>query len=234
MDLLNPFGLDATGLLVWGTAAHAIADWPLQNDWMALWKPHRRIHHRKLPDPLPPAYDPDSPHYDAGARLRWGTGSPGPWWDRHPAAFAHAGVHLAFLLPVFGLVAVAIALVHLVIDTRVPVVWWSRLVGQTQPRGDKYISADAMATGYPHGDRPYRMEFDDLTIPLVDVPDKRLASPGEVKAAELETRLDRLERDLREWTAPAYDIGTEVRFWTDQVFHLATLAVFALAVGALS
>ena len=33
---------------------------------------------------------------------------------------------------------------------------------------------------------------------------------------------------------PLYDVGTEVRFWTDQVFHVATIAAAALAVGAVT
>ena len=35
---MNPWDLDATGLLIWGIVAHLIADWPLQNDWMARHK----------------------------------------------------------------------------------------------------------------------------------------------------------------------------------------------------
>ena len=35
---MNPFGLSATGLVVWGLVAHLIADWLLQNEWMALNK----------------------------------------------------------------------------------------------------------------------------------------------------------------------------------------------------
>jgi hypothetical protein len=33
-------------------------------------------------------------------------------------------------------------------------------------------------------------------------------------------------------TAPLYDIGTDVRIWNDQVFHIAVIAIFALVVGA--
>jgi hypothetical protein len=135
---MNPFHLDATGLMVWGLVAHLIADWPLQNDWMANNK----------------------------ARL----GS--------PASCVHAAIHGFALSWVFGWAAIPLAVVHALIDTRVPVVWWSRLVRQTQPTGMR---------SSPVGDRPPTF--------LVDV-------------------------------------GLEVRFWTDQVFHIACIAVAALAVAA--
>jgi Protein of unknown function (DUF3307) len=122
---MNPFDLSATGLMVWGLVCHLVADWPLQNDWMASHK----------------------------ADLR------------HPAGYVHAGIHGSLLALVFGWVAAPLALAHLIIDTRVPVAWWSRLVGQTQPSG--------------HG----------------------------------------------------YDVGLEVRFWTDQVFHIACIAIAAVVIG---
>jgi hypothetical protein len=128
-ERMNPFDLTASDLLIWGFVAHLIADWPLQNDWMARNK----------------------------ASLR------------HPAGYVHAGIHGVLLAFVFGWVAVPLAAVHLLIDTRVPVVWWSRLVRQTQPN--------------------------PASFPLVD-------------------------------------FGTEVRFWTDQVFHIACIAVAALMVAA--
>jgi hypothetical protein len=121
--------MSATDLMVWGLVAHLIADWPLQNDWMAANK----------------------------ANLR------------HPAGYVHAAIHGAALALVFGWVAAPLAVAHLLIDTRVPVAWWSRLVRQTQPGADSF--------------------------PLVDV-------------------------------------GLEVRFWTDQVFHIACIAVAALLVSA--
>lgn len=52
---------------------------------------------------------------------------------RHPAGYVHAGVHGVALALVFGWVAVPLAVAHLLIDTRTPVVWLSRLVHQTQP-----------------------------------------------------------------------------------------------------
>jgi hypothetical protein len=90
---VNPFDLSASDLLVWGIVLHLIADWPLQNDWMANNKA-----------------------------------------DLHNVAgYVHAGIHGLLLALVFGWAAAPLALAHLLIDTRKPVVWWSRLVRQTQP-----------------------------------------------------------------------------------------------------
>ena len=36
---------------------------------------------------------------------------------------------------IFGWAAIPLAIVHLFIDTRTPVVWWSKLIRQTQPIG---------------------------------------------------------------------------------------------------
>lgn len=152
---MNPFDLDVTGLLVWGALAHFIADWLLQNDWMARNKGARRV-----------------PDTTFGSLARWAEGRVvvnSYWWDRHPAAYVHAWIHGMLLIPVFGFwPGVALALVHLIVDTRAPVVWWSRLIRQTQPSGD------------------------------------------------------------------GYDVGLEVRFWTDQVVHVATIAVAALIVGSVA
>lgn len=98
---------------------------------------------------------------------------------RHPAGYVHASIHGFLLALIFGWVAFPIALVHLLIDTRVPVVWWSKLIRQTQPKGD-------------------------IGVKYVD--------NGIFKMTLL------------------YDIGTEVRFWTDQVFHIVCIAVAALVV----
>ncbi|MEM7133728.1 MAG: DUF3307 domain-containing protein [Chloroflexota bacterium] len=47
----------------------------------------------------------------------------------HPAAWAHSGVHLVCMLMVFPWhLAVLIAISHLLIDTRIPVDWWMRVV----------------------------------------------------------------------------------------------------------
>lgn len=51
---------------------------------------------------------------------------------QHPASWIHSGIHFALLLSVFPLlVAVPLAISHLLIDTRVPLQWWRRFYGQT-------------------------------------------------------------------------------------------------------
>lgn len=138
---MNPWELTASELLVWGIVLHLVADWPLQNDWMAK-------HKQSL---------------------------------RHSAAYVHAGIHGLLLATVFGWAAIPLALVHLLIDTRKPVVWWSQLVRQTQP------------------ENRYFFQRSDSTRQVYEI--------------------------------LVYDIGTEVRFWTDQVFHIACVAVAALLVA---
>ena len=55
---------------------------------------------------------------------------------RHPAGYVHAGLHGAAQLSIFPWpAALVIGVTHLLIDTRKPVAWWSRLIRQTQPRG---------------------------------------------------------------------------------------------------
>lgn len=226
---MNPWDLDATALMIWGLVAHLIADWPLQNDWMANHKAGRRLRWgshkdaRKLSDAEVAAQAGNSVIVTAYGNTY--AELPTRWWDRHPAAYVHAGIHGLGLALVFGWLAAPLALVHLLIDTRVPVRWWSQRIGQTQPLGDAYISADAMATGFPHGDRPYKMSFDEPAV-------LRTRFEPTTPTGQVEHRLDNLESDLREWTAPAYDVGTEVRFWTDQVFHIACVAAAALIIGA--
>ena len=52
---------------------------------------------------------------------------------RHPSAYVHSSIHLLGLLLLFSpLVALAIAVVHLLIDTRVPLAWWRGFFRQTQ------------------------------------------------------------------------------------------------------
>lgn len=157
---MNPFELDATGLMVWGLVAHLIADWPLQNAWMAENK-MRWVAVRK--DRVP-----------------------------HPAAFIHAGIHGVALAPVFGWVAVLLALAHLVIDMRTVVAWWSRLIRQTQPKAPTWATRTGIDPDCGGG--------------------VRLTATG--------------------CGAPLIDVGSEVRFWTDQVFHIACVAVAALVVAA--
>lgn len=138
---MNPFGLDATSLMVWGLVAHLIADWPLQSDWMAKNK----------------------------ASLR------------HPAGYVHAGLHGLALALVFGWVAAPLALSHLLIDTRKPVAWFSKVMRQTQP-GTRLLTGG-----------------------------------GE---------------EVKPTTVPLMDVGMEVRFWVDQVWHVACIAIAALLVTA--
>lgn len=51
---------------------------------------------------------------------------------RHPAAWVHSGIHLIAALFVFPVwVAVALAVSHILIDTRVPLQWWRKFYRQT-------------------------------------------------------------------------------------------------------
>lgn len=51
---------------------------------------------------------------------------------RHPAGYVHAGIHTLGMLLIFPpIVALAIGIVHLLIDTRKPVQWWQHFYGQT-------------------------------------------------------------------------------------------------------
>jgi hypothetical protein len=57
----------------------------------------------------------------------------------HPAAWVHAGMHGAVQLLVFPWwAALLIGVTHLLIDTRRPVAWWSRMIHQTQPSGASF------------------------------------------------------------------------------------------------
>jgi len=167
---VNPWHLTASELLVWGIVLHLIADWPLQNDWMAK---NKMLQRRRWDE-----------KWGKKPKRLW-------WWDRHPAAYVHAGIHCIFLALIFGWVAIPLAIVHLIIDCRWPIVWWStKVIKQTQP-GNLY----ALAGQDPLGDH----EATDEVRVLVD-------------------------------SVPLYDVGTEVRFWTDQVSHIACIAVAALLV----
>jgi hypothetical protein len=153
---------------------HLIVDWLGQNEWMAVNKAKRRI---------PGGRE---------ALLRWLHNKPiliynSHWWDRHPAAYVHAGLHGTAQLLVFPWpAALAIGITHLLIDTRVPAAWWSKLIRQTQPPLPQFRSA----------------LFDDE-------PDGPPFRGG-----------------------PVFDIGSDVRIWADQVWHIAVIAALALAVAA--
>jgi len=109
--------MSATDLLIWGIVVHLVIDWLAQNEWMAVNKAKRRLK-RCNRGMLP-----------AGHRATYSR-----WWDRHPAAYVHAGLHgLAQLLVFPWPAALAIGVTHLLIDTRKPVEWWSKLIRQTQP-----------------------------------------------------------------------------------------------------
>lgn len=139
---MNPMDLTSSELLVWGIVLHLVADWPLQNHWMANNKQSLR----------------------------------------HPAAYVHAGIHCLLLSIIFGWVAFPLAVVHLLIDTRIPLIWWGKVYMQTQPEGE-YLSLPS------RNDRTAVNHF------------------------------------------YLWDVGTEVRFWTDQVFHIACIAVAALLIA---
>lgn len=52
---------------------------------------------------------------------------------RHLAAWVHSGIHLVGLLLIFPpLAAVVIALTHLIIDTRLPLIAWRNIFRQTR------------------------------------------------------------------------------------------------------
>lgn len=51
---------------------------------------------------------------------------------RHPAAWVHSGIHLLGLLIIFPVwIAVGVAVTHFLIDLRVPLIWWRKLIKQT-------------------------------------------------------------------------------------------------------
>jgi hypothetical protein len=71
-----------------GLVAHLVADWILQNDWMARNKTSLR----------------------------------------HPAAWTHAAIQALCLGLALGwLAGLVLGFIHLLVDTRVPVIWWIRV-----------------------------------------------------------------------------------------------------------
>lgn len=81
-----------TTILVWSIVAHTLADWLLQNDWMANNKTNLL----------------------------------------HPAAYVHGLIHLVCLLIVFPIwAALIVALIHILLDTRKPLLWWRRFYKRT-------------------------------------------------------------------------------------------------------
>lgn len=64
---------------------------------------------------------------------------------RHPASWVHSGIHLIALLFVFSpLVALLLAISHLLIDTRVPLQKWRELYGQTKDASNPVFIPFAM------------------------------------------------------------------------------------------
>lgn len=128
---MNLWALSASELLGWGIVLHLIADLPLQSDWMAKNKMLRRQPKDRQGDGLmtPPRM------YTPATR----------WWIRHPAAYVHAGIHGLLLAVIFGWTAIPLAVAHLLIDTRKPVAWWSKLMRQTQPEGFSVLTGDGLS-----------------------------------------------------------------------------------------
>ena len=76
---------------------HLIADWLLQNEWMAVKK----------------------------VRLT------------HPAAWIHGSIHAVLLGCVLGWVAgLVLGILHIVVDTRVPIRWWIRVFKKCESSPD--------------------------------------------------------------------------------------------------
>ncbi len=75
-----------------GLVAHLIADWLLQNDWMAKNKVSLK----------------------------------------HPATWVHVGIHAVLLGLALGWQAgLVLGILHMLVDTRVPLRWWQRAFRQT-------------------------------------------------------------------------------------------------------
>lgn len=75
-----------------GLVATLVADWLLQNDWMARNKTSLR----------------------------------------HPAAWVHAGIHALLLGLALGwLAGLVLATIHLIVDTRRPMMFWQKIYQQT-------------------------------------------------------------------------------------------------------
>jgi hypothetical protein len=131
-------------LIVYGWLLHFVADWFLQNDWMAVNKSKRRERRIKC-SRTGPGYikclapscpeKGEAPHYHWTLNLRrtWVEYEDGAWWDRHPAAHVHAGIHAVIQLVIFPWwAALIIGAIHFLIDLRTPLAWWRSFFHQTQ------------------------------------------------------------------------------------------------------
>lgn len=112
---MNPLNLSASELMIWGFVLHLIADVMLQSSWMADNKMERRRRIKSIP------VDEQTVQITKDSR----------WWDRHPAAYVHAGIHVFALSFIFGWAGILLGIAHLIIDCRWIVAKWSKLVGQT-------------------------------------------------------------------------------------------------------
>jgi hypothetical protein len=83
-----------------GFMLHLVADWLLQNEWMAVNK--LRI--------------------------------------THPAAWIHSGIHGILLGLLFGWMGgLVLALLHMIVDTRVPINWWIKVFKKCERSPDMPI-----------------------------------------------------------------------------------------------
>ncbi len=83
---------EASQYLIWAIIAHLVADWLLQNDWMACRKSNLK----------------------------------------DPAGWVHGAIHFVCLLPVFpASIAISVAVLHIFIDTRLPLRLWQKAFRQT-------------------------------------------------------------------------------------------------------
>ena len=58
---------------------------------------------------------------------------------RNPAAWVHGGINTFFLLFVFPwYLALLAGILHMLIDTRIPVIWWMKVVKRMKPGGPLY------------------------------------------------------------------------------------------------
>lgn len=120
--------IDFLYLLVAGGVVHLFVDWFLQNHWQAINKMKRRERIRRT------AITQNIGGHDEVVDVI-DTLLPSRWWDRHNAAYTHAGLHALFLLIVFPLwAALLICVLHLIIDTRSPLDWWGKFTRQTVDR----------------------------------------------------------------------------------------------------
>jgi hypothetical protein len=127
--------MTAVELIVWGLVAHLVADWFFQNEWQALNKAKRRI---EEPHVIGRPVLNSGPLYATLDLVRRSK-----WWDRHPAAYVHAGIHAVVQLLIFPVwAAVLIGFLHLLIDTRSPLDWWGKFTRQTRHEARTVVTSN--------------------------------------------------------------------------------------------